>query len=112
MSLTVFSQADTKGDTSSMCLPVGILKNVAQDILRKDSLEEENKMLWKNSDILSNQLRLKDVLILNRDSIIALKNHLISTKDTVIAYKDKQFQAQKELSKKLQDEIKKQRKMQ
>lgn len=110
MSLTVFSQADTKGDTSSMCLPVGILKNVAQDILRKDSLEEENKMLWKNSDILSNQLRLKDVLILNKDSIISLKNYLLATKDTIITFKEKQFQAQKDLSVKLEKEIKKQKK--
>lgn len=109
MSLTVFSQADTKSDTSSMCLPVGVLKSVAQDILRKDSLEEENKMLWKNSDILSNQLKLKDILILSKDSIISLKNHLLSTKDTVISFKDKQFLAQKDLSDKLLKEVKKQK---
>ena len=109
MSLTVFSQADTKGDTSSMSLPVNIFKDIAKDLLRKDSLEEENNLLWKNSDILSNQLRLKDVLILSKDSIIGLKNQLLNAKDTVIALKEKQFLEQKELSTKLEKRIKKEK---
>ena len=97
-------------DASTIRLPVSVMREIAQDILRKDSLEEENKLLWKNSDILSNQLRLKDVLILNKDSIISLKNYLLAAKDTIITFKDKQFQAQKDLSIKLEKEIKKQKK--
>ena len=107
-SWTAFSQTGTQ-DTNRLCLPVPVLKEVAKDLIRKDSLEEENKLLWKNSDILSNQIRLKDALIANKDSLISIKNSLLESKDTIIAYKDRQFIAQKELSDSLEKALKKQK---
>jgi hypothetical protein len=85
------------------------MKEIAKDLLRKDSVDQENILLWKNSDILTNQLRLKDAFILNRDSVIQIKNQLLSSKDTIISYKDSQFKAQKEISDKLEKKLKKER---
>jgi hypothetical protein len=108
VSLTAFSQSGTK-DTSNLCLPLPWAKEIAKDLLRKDSIEQENKLLWKNSEIQNNQLRLKDANIQKKDSIIVIKNALLASKDTIISLKDNQFKAQKDISNKLEKELKKQK---
>ncbi len=105
-SLTASSQTGTQADTNHMRLPVGVMKSIAQDLLRKDSLEEENKLLWKNAEILTNNLRLKDVLIIQKDSIISVKNSLLVSKDTIISLKDEQIQKVSSLNKDLEKHIK------
>ncbi len=106
--MTASSQVATR-DTSSFCLPLPVAKQIVKDILRKDSLADENRLLWKNSDILSNQIRMKDILIVGKDSIISLKNELIAAKDTTIALKDRQVQEYKGLSEKLEGQYKRQK---
>lgn len=104
--MTASSQTGTQQDTNHMRLPVGVMRSIAQDLLRKDSLEEENKLLWKNAEILTNNLRLKDVLITQKDSIISIKNNLISSKDTIISLKDEQLTKVNELNKNLEKHVK------
>lgn len=103
--MTASSQTGTQ-DTNHMRLPVSVMRSIAQDLLRKDSLEEENKLLWKNAEILTNNLRLKDVLITQKDSIISVKNNLISSKDTIISLKDEQLTKVSELNKNLEKHVK------
>lgn len=104
--MTASSQTGTP-DTNHMRLPVSVMRSIAQDLLRKDSLEEENKLLWRNAEILTNNLRLKDVLISQKDSIIIAKNNLIVSKDTIISLKDEQIQKISSLNKDLEKHVKK-----
>lgn len=104
--MTASSQTGTQQDTNHMRLPVSVMRSIAQDLLRKDSLEEENKLLWKNAEILTNNLRLKDVLITQKDSIISVKNNLISSKDTIISLKDEQLTKVSKLNKDLEKHVK------
>jgi len=104
--LTASSQTGTP-DTNHMRLPVSVMRSIAQDLLRKDSLEEENKLLWRNAEILTNNLRLKDVLISQKDSVINVKNSLIVSKDTIISLKDDQLVKVTTLNKELEKHIKK-----
>lgn len=103
--MTASSQTGTP-DTNHMRLPVSVMRSIAQDLLRKDSLEEENKLLWKNAEILTNNLRLKDVLISQKDSIISIKNNLLSSKDTIISLKDEQLIKVTTLNKDLEKHVK------
>ena len=79
------------------------------ELLRYDSVRDENRLLWKNSEILTNQIRLKDMLILGKDSMISLKNEILAAKDTTISMKDRQIQEYKGLSEKLEKQHKKQK---
>lgn len=82
---------------------------IVVDLLRGDSAKDENALLWKNSDILTNQLRLKDVIIVGKDSIITVKNQVIAAKDTTITFMGRQVEEYKSLSEKLEKQTKKQR---
>lgn len=93
INLTAFSQTGTKSDTTTMCLPVMTLQKVAAELVQKDGLEQENKLLWKNSDILTNQIKNKDVLIMTKDSIISMKNKFIQSQDTIISLQQRQLQS-------------------
>lgn len=77
--------------------------------MRGDSAKEENILLWKNSDILTNQIRLKDNQIRFMDSLLANKNEHLATKDTVLSLKDKQIAELISLNDKLHGEYKKQK---
>jgi hypothetical protein len=105
-SLTASSQTATS-DTTHMRLPVKIMKSIAQDLLRKDSLEAETIMLKKDKDILSNNIKLQEVLITQKDSLIDVKNSLIISKDTIISLKDEQLSKVITLNKEMEKTIKK-----
>jgi hypothetical protein len=90
-----------------MRLPVKVMKAIAQDLLRKDSLEAENIMLKKDKDILTGNIKLQEVLITQKDSLIDVKNSLIISKDTIISLKDEQLSKVITLNKEMEKTIKK-----
>jgi hypothetical protein len=111
VSLTAFSQSGTRitSDTSIICFTKSQAKEITKDLLRKDSLEVENKLLWKNSDILNNQIRLRDASLTIKDSLIDVKNKLIDSKDKIIAIKDQEIQLHKEQTELTKQALKKQK---
>lgn len=111
MTLTAFSQAGTRNgsDTNTICFTKSQAREISKDLLRKDSLEVENKLLWKNSDILNNQIRLRDASLNVKDSLIEVKNNLVKSKDDIINIKDKQLQTQKQDLDKAEKDLKRQK---
>jgi hypothetical protein len=83
VSLTASSQTVTKNSTDSLIpLPKNVAKEVVKDVLRKDSLETELKIVNLNQEKLKSNLVAKDSLIASKDSIITLwmikeKNYLL-----------------------------------
>lgn len=101
LSLSSFSQPDIKQD-SIVPLKVPIARLVIKDLIEgdgaKSQLQQTNILLG-----LSNQkLQVKD-------SIISTLDLRISKLQSSIVFKDEQFELQKELSKKLQQELKTQK---
>jgi hypothetical protein len=90
VNLTAFSQIVTKSTTTDSIIPLpkNVAKEVAKDIIRKDSLETELKSVKLDVSLLKNNLVAKDSIIISKDAIIALwvekeKNYLsiINLKD-------------------------------
>jgi len=74
--LTAFSQTDTtvtkKIDTSFVSLPKAVAVQVIKDLVTKDYLVEENKLLTSTNILLTNNILLKDSLLQKKDSIVSL----------------------------------------
>ena len=101
LSLTASSQAVTK-DSSFYTLPAPWARQIVIELLRGDSTRDENTLLWKNIDILNDQVKYKDVMIAGKDSMISLKNEIITSKDTTISYMSRQVTEYKNLSQSLE----------
>lgn len=98
MSLNSFSQVDT----TKTSLPNKILRQVAKDLIRYDGCKEEVKLLNDKIIKLGERESKKDTII-----------NLLSEKDKnnqfIIGKKDEQLTTSKELSHKLEKELKSQR---
>lgn len=77
LSLTVFSQADTKIITTDSIVPLPklVAREVVKDILRKDSCEDEIKLIKDNNLKLTKIIDNKDSLINRKDSMIVEYKH-------------------------------------
>lgn len=82
-SLIASSQSVTKTTTidSIVPLPKNVAREVVKDIIRKDSLETELKVLNENYKLLENNSTIKDSVIQSKDGVINLwkdkeKNYL------------------------------------
>jgi hypothetical protein len=106
-----FSQIATKSFTADSIIPLPkiVAKEVAKDLIRKDSLESELKVTQKNMGLLEHNLTAKDSLITSKDGIIDLYKEKEKNYNTMIDLKDLQKKNLEELAKKLNRDLKKQK---
>lgn len=109
--MTAFSATATKTITVSrdtiIPLPKPVAKEVAKDLIRKDSLETVVNTQNDIIKLLNDNLRLKDSIITNRNGVISLFEHKEKNYNTVIGYKDLQISNQSLTIKTLSKENKK-----
>jgi hypothetical protein len=76
MTSIAFSQSDTTKE-KHYTYPESIIKKIIKDLIRKDSLEAEVQVCKNNTNLLQENLKLKDF-------IISIKNEELKNKDTQI----------------------------
>ena len=90
---------ETKTDSTQVCLPTPIARQVAKDLIRLDGCKEEVKLLEAKIDKLQDVSKVKDIML-----------GMYEEKDKNNDYMIKQFELQidqyKNLSKDLQKELK------
>lgn len=101
LSLNCFSQKDTVRD-SIVPLQVPIARLVIKDLLNGDGNKIQIVELNKELDLTREKVKLKD-------SVIFTLNSKVVNLETIILTKDEQFKLQQELSKKLEKELKSQK---
>lgn len=99
LSFTSFSQNVT--DSTSIQLEVPVAKLVIKDLISGDGAKEELK-------INSEKIKLLDQKIVFKDSIINNLNSQIGNFNSILSTKTDQLKLSKELSEKLQTDLKKQ----
>jgi hypothetical protein len=111
LSLTAFSQTVTKNyiTDSIVPLPKFVAKEVAKDLIRKDSLLTELAICKSNSDLLNENLSNKDKIISSKDSIISIYGEKEKNWFSIIELKDLQKKNLEELTKKLTHDLKMQK---
>lgn len=109
VSSIAFSQTNTGTITtdSIVPLPKNVAKEVVKDLIRKDSLESELKVCQKNTELLEQNLTLKDSIILSKDTQISLQKEKEVNYETMLQLKDTQIENFKLLTDKLNADIKK-----
>jgi len=108
LSWNTFSQTDTtktstqSKDTTQVCLPTPVARQVAKDLLRYDGCVEEIKLLYSKIDKLEDVSKVKTAMI-----------ELYEEKDTnnqyIIQQKDLQIQQYEKLTDDLTKEVKSKR---
>lgn len=106
MSLIAFSQTGTKTSDSSIRIPKAIAREIAKDLIRKDSLESENIVLKKDIGFLTLNLIAKDSIINSKAIEILLYQQRERNFTGIITTKDAQRANVDELNKKLVKDIK------
>jgi len=106
-----FSQIATKSYTADSIIPLPkiVAKEVAKDLIRKDSLESELKVTQKTMGLLEHNLTAKDSLITSKDGIIDLYQQKEKNYNTMIDLKDLQKKNLEDLAKKLNRDLKRQK---
>jgi len=96
---TIPQSQETKTDSTQVCLPTPIARQVAKDLIRLDGCKEEVKLLESKIDKLQDVSKVKDIML-----------GMYEEKDKNNDYMIKQFELQidqyKNLSKDLQKELK------
>ncbi len=100
MSLKSFSQNVT--DSTKIQLTKPIVKLVIKDLIKGDGAKQELVLFGSKIKLLEQKVFLKDSVILNLNSKIYNFNSILNTKDN-------QLSLSQELSKKLQNDLKKQK---
>ena len=100
MSLTSFSQTAT--DSTKIQLTKPIVKLVIKDLIKGDGAKQELVLFGSKIKLLEQKIFLKDSVILNLSSKIHNFNFILNTKGN-------QLSLSQELSKKLQNDLKKQK---
>jgi len=100
MSLTSFSQTAT--DSTKIQLTKPIVKLVIKDLIKGDGAKQELVLFGSKIKLLEQKVFLKDSVILNLSSKIHNFNSILNTKGN-------QLSLSQELSKKLQNDLKKQK---
>lgn len=97
LSLSSFSQQDTVKD-SIVPLKIPIAKLVIKDLIEGDGNKEQLREITKVLELTQEKVKLKD-------EVIGTLNSKVLNLETIIATKDEQFKLQQELSKKLEKEL-------
>jgi hypothetical protein len=100
MSFTSFSQNDI--DSTSIRLEKPVAKLVIKDLITGDDAKEELKLSLNKYTLLEKKVILKDSIILNLNTQIDNIRSIVMTKED-------QLNLSNELSKKLQNDLKKQK---
>lgn len=91
-------------------MPKQIAKEVLKDLYRKDSLQVELDVLYKNYELLEISSILKDSIIQNKASIIIIQKEREAYKDSIIAVKNSQIKEYSDFSSKLASDLNKSKK--
>lgn len=107
--MTAFSQSGTNNTTrdSSVILPKKVAIEAVKDIIRKDSLESEVKILKANEKLLVENITLQDSIIKSKNSQIGIYQHREANFDKIISFKDQQKANSDAAVKKLNSDLKK-----
>jgi len=97
---TSFSQTAT--DTSFVILPEVVAREVARDLIQKDRLQEESKLLYR-------QIEVKDMLLINNIQITSRLERRIDTLEEIILNREKQIEEYKSLTQVLQSDLRRNR---
>lgn len=96
---TIPQSQETKTDSTQVCLPTPIARQVAKDLIRLDGCKEEVKLLESKIDKLQDVSKVKDIML-----------GMYEEKDKNNDYMIKQFELQidqyKNMTKDLQKELK------
>ena len=91
LSWNTFSQTDTtktltsvKTDTTQVCIPTPIAREVAKDLLRYDGCKEEIKLLNSKIDRLQDISKVKDIMLSMHDEKDKNNEYIIQQKDLQI----------------------------
>jgi hypothetical protein len=101
-SWTVFSQTGTIIKEETKCFPIGIVKRIAQDLLRGDSAINELRLTNLELSELEKKILLKDNIILTHQE--KEKNYI-----KVIDLERQKFETMENFNNSLQFELKKQK---
>ncbi len=93
--LTAFSQQSTTGneaiDTTSIVISKTVAREIIKDLLRKDLLTEENRILQSGNSLLLNSLALKDSILTKKDSMLSYYKIKEEALNTVISQQKQQI---------------------
>lgn len=108
--MTASSQVVTKSTTTTdsiIPLPKNVAKAVVKDIIRKDSLETELSVAYKNIDLMKSNLAAQDSIIKSKDNAIELWKLKETNYLTIIDLKEQQKTNLEALTKSLNQDLKK-----
>lgn len=91
-------------------MPKLVAREVLKDLYRKDSLQAELGILYKNYDLLQISSNLKDSVIKNKVIIIDMHKEKDKYSDSIIAAKNSQIKEYSDLSTKLKSDLTKSKK--
>lgn len=91
-------------------MPKPVAREVLKDLYRKDSLQAELDVLYKNYGLLQTNLDLKDSIINNKIIIIDMHKEKDKYSDSIIAAKNTQIKEYSDLSTKLKSDLTKSKK--
>lgn len=113
-SLTASSQTVTQAiksiDTTVVTLPKGVAKEVIKDLIKADSLRSEYDYLKKNYSLLESSLRLKDTIIVGKDSVIMYLRVVEQGYKKIIALEEQQTLSYRVVAETLQTNLKDEKK--
>ena len=112
VSLIAFSQRNTKTTTtdSVIILPKAVAREVAKDVLRKDSCQLQLKIVENNLSLSEKNNEFKDSVITNQKQQINLWEEKGKNYETMLLLKDEQKKNLEMAIKPLQNELKKTKK--
>ena len=111
--LIVFSQPNTNNTTKSkdttISLPKSVAREVVKDLLKGESTAVELSLVKQNYNRLETNLVLKDSIIKYKDLLVDLYKEYKRKDSAVISLKDSQIKDYKNLSEKLNKDLKKEK---
>ena len=112
--MTASSQTVTQAiksiDTTVVTLPKGVAKEVIKDLIKADSLRSEYDYLKKNYSLLESSLRLKDTIIVGKDSVIMYLRMAEQGYKKIIALEEQQTLSYRVVAETLQTNLKDEKK--
>ena len=100
LSVSVFSQKTIKEDTTIMCFPVEVGKQILLDLNELDRLKEEKVLYTKEVELLNSKIDKKDTIIkLQEEKCINCEKIVEETENKVTILKDENSELRKDVKK-------------